>query len=637
MTASASTAALAGLLALGYAVPLLVPLPPAPAAATTLRLLALAGAALLLSRPLAPGDPPRTEPAKRPAAILRLAALGVAVAHAAIAPYATSLSVAGQVAYLACLFVPAVLLTTTRPHPHVTRQWLSRLGPAAFMVVLWVSLRLVVDAHSMRAAHVIDTWRTSLGVTTFLDGPGNYVTDGIDPEMPGIPATPLFVLGLPLVQAGLVPLSFDAIRLMHLLSLAVTAAAVGMAARRLLGSGATVAVAVFLFAPLVRSVALSAGPYAVASTYAVMVVLCATATWRRGSEAALAALGSACGLAIVHPGLAPTAIVGAVIGAASLRGRRSSMPWTVIATAIASFAAAALPHGPAALARTLDLARSALDGHATSTMGEVLLSPFVVARAPGRLWGDTLFDPVGATLLATGLVSCVRSLPRTPAAAILLLFVAAALLPALAANGDHPVLLRSFVLPVPGALLAAAGFQALRQACGERFTFRHGLAVAAAVSATGTVVFDVVNPRILGTSALTLMFRAVDEDSARRTVLVDDASELGPDVRTLDRGPMTAIDGERPIAYLRYGNGSLPDLAASGQDLLFWSPEVERTVQVTDVVCSQWPDATLYRIGDEAHEGTVHAARIGAVPWQPPHEAGAWRANRCARPRHGAG
>jgi hypothetical protein len=53
-------------------------------------------------------------------------------------------------------------------------------------------------------------------------------------------------------------------------------------------------------------------------------------------------------------------------------------------------------------------------------------------------------------------------------------------------------------------------------------------------------------------------------------------------------------------------------------------------------VCSQWPDAVLYRIDDESHEETVFAARIGDVPWHP-HGAGAWHANRCARPRHGAG
>ena len=103
-------------------------------------------------------------------------------------------------------------------------------------------------------------------------------------------------------------------------------------------------------------------------------------------------------------------------------------------------------------------------------------------------------------------------------------------------------------------------------------------------------------------------------------------------MRRLARGPMTAIDGERPLAYLRYGNGMLPDLAASADDLLFWSPEVERTVQMSDVVCSQWPAATLYRIGGGADQGLVLAARIGGAPWQPDVPPNAWRSGDCTAP-----
>jgi hypothetical protein len=550
---------------------------------------------------------------------------------AALAPRAAAFPVAGQVAYLAGLFVPAALLLVPDGRAPMTWPRLAWLAPVGAVVALWVGLRLLVDAHSTRAAHVIDTWRTALALATFLGGPGNYVTGGVDPEMPGVPATPLVVLGLPLVQAGLAPLTFTAVRLMHLCTVAATGAAVALAARRLLGGGATIAVAVFLFAPLVRFMAATAGPYAVSSTYAVLIVLAAIAAWRRGSDAALAALGGLCGLAVVHPGLGPTAIAGAAIGAAGGRGHR--VPWTTVATAIAAFVAAAWPHVPAALASALDAARSLLDGHAAATLGEVLRSPFAVARTPGRLWGDTLFDPIGAVLLATGLVACLRAAGRSPAATILVLLLAAALLPALVTTAEHPVLLRAFVLPVPGALLAAAGFQSLRRGLAPRGARRLAGAIVAATCVAGTIVFDVVNPRILGTSALALVFQAAGGADAPRAVLLDDATELGPDVRLLARGPMTAIDGERPIAYVRYGNGALPDLAAHGDDLLFWSPEVERTVQMSDVVCSQWPAATLYRIGDD--ERLVLAARIGGAPWQPAMPADAWRTGNCAAPPRG--
>jgi hypothetical protein len=99
-------------------------------------------------------------------------------------------------------------------------------------------------------------------------------------------------------------------------------------------------------------------------------------------------------------------------------------------------------------------------------------------------------------------------------------------------------------------------------------------------------------------------------------------------------GPMTAYAGARPVGFLPYAGGPLPDagLAAEGKDLLFWSPGLERDAAVAAALCAQWPDATLYEIRDEARRSRVHAARIGGAPWEPRLPTARWRARTCGQP-----
>lgn len=640
--------------------------PSVPPLWVALRLVALAAAALLLTggRLSAALRSLRSASSARHLFPLRAArplALGVAVLHACAAPWAGRLGPAGQTVYLVMLGLPALLLALPEPASVPPRpRHLRRTFPIAAVIVLWSASRLVTDLGSPRIADVVDGWRGWLDIYRFVAEKKNLLRDLFDPKLPGMGGMLLFLHGVPLVHLGIAPLSFRWFQVLQIVSLAVCAAGVGAVARLLLGTGVSlVAVAAFLFAPYTRFMALFPGPFVAGPVYITLVALCALVACRRKSEAALAALGAASGIAVAFPGVVPSLAVFLAVTAWYLR---ASWPrvWLGCVTGLASFAAAVVP----ALGNVLrpgelkahfrwDGLISIIDGNLLGQLPlgtlppawwgvsprpfdvvvSAALAPFAHPRLAIRLWGDAIFDPVGGALIALGLVACVRATRRSSAARILLLFFVASLAPAFVSPVDIVDIVHAVTLPVPAALLAAAGFAALSRQLGGTLARSKAAAVTAvAICLGGTVLFDVVNPRILSASSFGIMFSVLKPEEADRVVVLVYGPGFVRPTRTLFWGPITTFGGPRPVGYFEYDGGELPasGFAAEGKDLLFWSHGYDLDMDVVGAICRQWPAAAFFEIWDQARLGRVHGALIGGAPWWPRVADARWRAWNCA-------
>jgi hypothetical protein len=670
----------AGLLLLVYGVPLFFPPGPAVLGAVEppdawllarifpgvpplwvgIRLAALAAAALLLSRASAGALrrwPRSASLLARPAAApgLRSAALAIAILHACAAPWAGSLGPLGQAGYLVLLFVPAVLLAVPmRPAVRMHRG----VWPTAIVILAWIAARLVTDPNSPRVADVVDGWRGWIDIVRFSLEKKNMLTDLFDPALPGVGGVLLFFHGMPWLQADVVSLTFRWTQLCQIFWAAACGVGVALLARVLVAPGVSaIAAAVFLFSPYVRFVTIFPGPFLVGPLYATAIAFAAVLACRRRSESALAALGAACGIGLTFPGVVPIVACFAAWTVWHLRHEVRSL-WVGFAAGLASFTAAVAPALSQVLRpgeigqhfrwdglvsivdasilgqlplRYLPPAWEGVSPRPLDMIPAALLSPFAHPRIGVRLWGDTIFDPLGAAFVAIGLAACLWLAFRSETARVLLGFFAVALAPGFISPIDVVDITHAVVIPVPVALLAAAGFAVVRRQIGWRRGSLTTVGAAAAISVGGSVLFDLVHPRILSASAPGIMFQALAPEHAARVVWLTYGPRFVRPTKTLFTGPVTAYAGEQPVGYFEYG-GEFPAeaFAAEGKDLLFWSPAFDADYEVQDAVCHQWPNATLYEIWDEARLGRTYGARIGGTPWSPRDVDGRWRSWPCA-------
>jgi hypothetical protein len=635
--------------------------PGVPAWWVGVRLAALAAAAVLLA-----WTPWPASAFERPAAAVSRAAPalcwiagGLAVFHLALAPSAAGLGPGGQLGYLALLAVPAAVLAWGEGlvRAPASAAWRGAL-PTAVVIAVWVAGRLVTDLGSPRAADVVDGWRGFLDTARAVHDRQNVLTELYDPKLPGVSGI-LFVLhGVPFFQAGLAAFSLPAVQVFQIVSVAVTAALVALLAAVLIAPPvAAVAAAVFLFAPFTRFVTFFPGPFVAGPLYAVLVALAALLAVRRRSAAGVAALGAAGGLALGYPGVVPIAGVIGLWALWRLRADLGSLVPGVVA-GLVSFAAIVLPGVPnvftpsrmgrhfrwdglisvidAGLLGQIPIAATpaAYEGVVQRPFDIVvsaLLAPFANARVAIRLWGDALFDPAGAVLLAVGLVACVRAARDRWLARVLLVTYAIVLAPAFVSPVDVANVAYAVVLPAAVALVAAAGAWVLVGDAGAGSSRGWVAVVLVAVVAGGSALFDGVNPRVLPASSFGTMFEVTDTAALDRVVVLGYGPGFVRPTKTLYTGPITAFAGRRPVGYLEYDAGPLPaaELAAERKDLVFWSHGYDGDVPIAETICTTWPDATLFEIRDRAGLGRVHAARLGDVPWEPRADAGRWQARGC--------
>jgi hypothetical protein len=245
------------------------------------------------------------------------------------------------------------------------------------------------------------------------------------------------------------------------------------------------------------------------------------------------------------------------------------------------------------------------------------------------LWGDVLFDPLGCALCALGIAVCLRDARRDRTCAILLAALAAALVPGFISSYDQPSLLRVFALPVPASLLAALGFTALTaRVPGERS--RLAIAAAAATLVGGTFLFDVVNPRILQSSAVGLTVRSLSSDDLGRTTVLT-AKDENPPYLFLDTiaaqvppRPITVLDLARTEALFARSEPPGPE-----EELLVWTPAVEEAARMTYRVCQRWRSAAVYTLADRSGLTHVLVARPQGHGWIPRLARDQWTVAAC--------
>ena len=246
-----------------------------------------------------------------------------------------------------------------------------------------------------------------------------------------------------------------------------------------------------------------------------------------------------------------------------------------------------------------------------------------------------------AAVFAVGILVCVRRSLRDRPSLLALVFLAAAMITGFTSTYDRPSQLRLLGASIPLALLAAAGFNGIRSNL-PGAALRQGVTVVVtlAIAVSGTVLFDVVNPRILAASALGLAVRSVDPSELGHAVLLTASgfhhrTDIDPLHRfwELDwlRKNHPYIDDivrtvpQQPLAILTF------EAARSNPaiEIFLWSPALEETAEVSTQVCQAWPDTALYTIVDAAGLSRVYAARRAGSRWTPKISKNQWAAVGC--------
>ena len=553
--------ALVVLLLAEYALPLFVPpaaLPVAPLApdATLLerlfpgvppwwvggRLLCL-GAALALLVWIGPTMPTlhaslsqRAGIADRASTTRLRAALGSAALQALAGIWASDFNRPLQLIYLAWFAVPPLLVVSWRrrsaPGIRRWRTWLVVGG----IVGVWLFLRVPAAWRSPQAADLVDTWIGTRFLTQAADPAFNLLTGRF---MPGSGSLHFVLQGAGLLHGLGIQPSFGLAQATQVLWLAVAGIGVGLLTTRLAGLGAgAVATVAFLFSPFTLMMLLTSLPMFFYPLVTIGLLILLVKVHDDASLPALVALGALAGIgATLHS----ANIVSVVVMSAAVWSawRSPRLPKQGVIIAILLFIAAVLTglsdiEQIQSMARTYTHGRAQWVAHEMAGFGQIspqlseyaveaaiggrpidtplsaLLAPFAVPRIPLRVLGDALFDPIGTCLSAVGIAVCLRALWGSWLARVLLGVLVAGLLPGCVSSQDRIAVIRLIVTPVPMALLAGIGWETVRRwvVPGMRPVIASGIATVA-LAVGGMLVFDVVNPRILASSWVSLSLRAL--------------------------------------------------------------------------------------------------------------------------------
>lgn len=583
--------------------------------------------------------------------------LASAAALALAGSMARSFTRPEQELFLLALAVPPLLFVVRgsgRADAALGRAWL----PVIAVLSVWIAIGALTWPHNPRMASAVDTW---LGyqflVQAAIDG-RNLLTQG---SLPGMSGVPLFLQGVSLLTPAqpLPPMAL--VQGMTVVWLLGSAAATAAASSHVLPrSAAPVVAAALLFSPFVLFFPLNSTAYFQGPLYTAALLLALAGIHVRRSSACVVAFGAISGIAVANPANGPlTLALGAVAAFSSLRSPR--VPTAAVAAGLCCFLAALVPQLPdvgalrnmvqdyvatsgewRGLERVLLGQRTPFDvpqlwaaGHSGSLdipLG-ALLSPFASPRTPIRLWGDALLDPLGAVFTAVGIAAVLRDARRCRVAALLLILLGAALLPAFTSSYDRPSHTRGYCAPVLLALFAGVGFEVLRRRLLPRVSaIGVGCLGAAGIAAGGSVLFHVVNPAILAESSLALAVRLRDATPVAGGMLL--LEHPGPeDLSWLYTGPIAALVPHRPLAVRRFeGVASVANAAGAAgpvAEILLATPALDADRGVVEAVCRRWPNTAVYTLLDRAGESRLLAMRPEGGSWQPRWPEERWSVRTC--------
>jgi len=542
----------------------------------------------------------------------------------------------GQLLFLACLLlvpVAASLAAAARREPSARRDRVSAggwLGPVV-LASLWLLHRLPEAYGSWLLADGIDYLASYPCYVTAAAEDFLVLTDGC---WPGYTMGPQVLHGLGVLGWNGIPLSLALVQSVSAFWTAASAALLGAVVARLGGTAcALVATSVFLWSPfaLLRPVVPGAP---VQTTFLVLLVWIGLSLRRRPGPAAAAGFGALLGLAALLPNLLVVAPLFA-LWMLPLWRRRPRLAAVALLFFLAGFAPgstrlpqmfemartqakASLAWAPleafylGRLPPSLSETGARMEGNAALDVAAGLaLAPVAVARASTRLWGDAMIEPFGAALATVGVLFALLTWRVPRSRALVALFVAA-MLPGLASSYDRVMASRVELL-TPMALLAAHGWMLL----GARWPVLTssplaGAAAAAVIAASGTWIFDHVQPRLLAPSASGLAARA--------------GAPFGHDLwwsqgTLAGRSGVEEVLGNewigRPLRSWDPRKDDLSRVTAEGAGF-FWTPGEQTDRQVSREVCADHPSHTLHEV-----RGGGGRTRLFAALREPPPLGGA--------------
>lgn len=591
------------------------------------------------------------------ATVAEWAALLLALAHAIASLYVARFNRLGETAYFLFLGVPGALLGLMEigSARRMLRSRLPRLMTLCAVPVLWLTCCLPNAWRSPRSASIVDGWFMVQRLSDVVAGAQSAFVDAMHS---GYTNAYALLEGLPFLSVQRLPLVFVWLQIAHAFWGLVCAIVVGVLAWRLVGFGAAiVAQAVFLFSPYVFSFPYDPTPIFLGPLCTGILMLLLLAVHEGRSAAALAVFGGVAGYSGRIPQLSLiTFLLCALLAYSLLRSWR--IPWLAVATAAFSCVAAALPGLPTAKMITAAVAtfttgRNQVAGAVLSFFGQwtplaieqalnagrsapldvpigALLAPFAITRTPMRLWGDTLFDPFGAMLLATGLILCVRCAARNRGAVLLLAVLATGSATALTSGADAVSHTRLAPALVPLALLAGIGFETLCRVLPWKVRPKALVATIATLSAIGgVVVFDRVNAEILPASWLTISLEALGPSEPNADAVFLELGWGAFSFLHVDR--IAALLPTRPLPAV--GVCGFEPLQSAFVDaprrLYFWNPGLEQDVSISCAVCDRWPGAALYTLKDGSRLFRAFAASPRGESWQPQLPSDRWSVSFC--------
>ena len=602
-----------------------------------------------------PSRPPATE-----TGIPLTATLIAALSTLVTIFFAGDLGPLGQTLFVASLALPALLTYVGNRGQALGLGIVSKphaLHLALGVAAVWVIVRFAIGLHSHRTANPVDMWLSFRWLN-------DAINDGVNPLLasgqPGINNMYMVLVGGPFLVAGDIAPTTAWIQRAHAFWLFAAAAVVArLSATLIRGTSPLIAVSVFLFSPFILLMPNCVSPYGIFLFLGAMLVLWSLAFARSASSVALLIYATVAGFSMMTAYLFPMLLLTGIAVAYTFLSARHARPVSVLPAALLVFIAAAwqsfpdyeallsmfdryaTPHGQWAGLEAVVLGSRSLNEVPTAAelwqAGQpgrfdiaigAFLSIVASPRTALRLWGDTLFDPIGSVIALVGLVFCLRSVRTSRVPILLVVLLVAATVPAAIASAyDRPSLIRNILLPIPLALLAASGIEALSQSVNAlKKAPSHwimGLGASFVVAISGLWIYDVVNPRILPASSVGLAIESLGpEPSSHSTAIL----EYGVPARLpwLHVDTIAAGLPKDPIATVPYaGTHSIQDESGSANyDLYFWSTAMERDSSIARAICRLWPQSILFLLRDRPHLTKTLAVNVGGTEWipdLPPH------------------